>query len=525
MKFEDGQAVGIDLGTSYSAIAHLDEQGVPVVLENRHGQIITPSVLILGDGGQVQVGPTPEEMTEAAPERVITGIKRHIGETGFSLQHEGRRLTPELISAMILTRLKQDAEKTLETARNAVITVPYYFNEPRRLATRNAGRIAGFNVLDIINEPTAATLAWAWQKGELGNPDLPDIEKTLLVYDLGGGTFDVTLVRCTPSEFQVIATDGDTMLGGLDWTQRLTGYLAEQFEKKFGLDPRSEPDALKRLTIEAESAKREICLFGKSKVTVPFHHQKLHLEVDLTTFEHLTADLLQRTIDTTEFLLETGQVRPDQLDEVLLVGGSSAMPAVSARLKKLCRREPSRELNPQAAVAQGAAIHGAILQARSESGRGRMSEALRNRLRSVVMRDVNSHSLGVEITDPRQPSVKRNHIMIPRNSRLPVHVKQRFVTTTDNPRAIHVRLLEGDAPDSSACTFVGDFRLTSLPERLPKGSPVEIEYGFTERGQIQVLLRELTSQRQTRVEIAWNQGLNDSEIDVLTDLLSHFKCG
>lgn len=517
MKFEPGHTVGIDLGTSYSAIAMLEAEGVPVCLENAAGQLVTPSVVILGDGGQVTVGPAPDRIAEAPAGRVLIGIKRHMGDTSFALTHEGRRLTPELVSAMILTRLKQDAERIVKPVRNAVITVPYYFNEPRRQATRNAGRIAGYNVVDIINEPTAATLAYAWQKGELGHPDLPQIEKTILVYDLGGGTFDVTLVRYTPSEFHVVATDGDTMLGGLDWTQRLADWIRGEFERRTGINPAGDPMAMKRLLVEAEAAKRELTLFGKSKVSFACHGQSIDLPLTGQHFETLTADLLQRTRDTTEYLLDQARIAPTDLDEVLLVGGSSCMPAVSAMLEQICRRKPSRELNPQTAVAQGAAIHAAILQARQDEA-GAIATALRNRLRSVVMTDVNSHSLGVEIADPRQRGRQINHIMVPRNSRLPIHVKQRFVTTTDNPRSILIRLYEGETQDLAGCTFIGDFRLTGLPDELPKGSPVELIYGYSDRGHIRIQLRELTGNRQTEVAIDWNHGLSDEALDVLTRL-------
>ncbi|MFP6763794.1 MAG: Hsp70 family protein, partial [Planctomycetaceae bacterium] len=213
MEFEEGGTVGIDLGTSYSAVARLDEEGAATILENSQGRLVTPSVLILADEGHVIVGPSPERVAEEEPARVVSSIKRHMGDQNFELYHGERRLTPELISSLILTKLKQDAERQIKPIRNAVITVPHYFNEPRRQATRHAGRIAGLNVVDIINEPTAATLAYAWKQGELGDTGLPDNERTVLVYDLGGGTFDVTIVRYTPTVFTVLATDGDTMLG------------------------------------------------------------------------------------------------------------------------------------------------------------------------------------------------------------------------------------------------------------------------------------------------------------------------
>ncbi|MHC4875082.1 MAG: Hsp70 family protein [Planctomycetota bacterium] len=523
MKFLDGHTVGIDLGTSYSAIAHLDQQGNPAFLANANDSPITPSIVVLGDEGRVVVGPTPEVIAREDANRVVVGIKRDVGNPDYERYHEGRRLTPELISSMILMKLRKDAEKHIRPIANAVITVPYYFNEPKRQATRHAGRIAGLNVIDIINEPTAATLAYAWQKGELGNPDLPNQARTILVYDLGGGTFDVTVVQYTPTEFTVLGTDGDTMLGGLDWSRRIAEWLAAEFESQFGLNPLTEPMAEKALLIEAEAAKRDVSLFGQSTIEFEFRGQKLQKELKRSRFEELTLDLLQRTRDTTEFVLDQAKVDPTKLDEVLLIGGSTAMPAVAAMLKTLTGREPSSELNPQTAVAQGAAIHAAILQARHNAGKGVAAESLMRRLRSVTTKDVNSHSLGVEVTDPKNPKRKINHIMIPRNTLLPASTRRRFKTTTSNPRSIHVRLLEGEAPDVSSCTFVGDFRLIGLPKDLPKGSPVELVYGYDDLGHIHVTLKELTGNRAAHVDIAWSHGLDEQAIDALEKLAAGYK--
>lgn len=522
MKFEEGFTVGIDLGTSYSAIARLDDEGDPVMLENASGRPITPSIVILGEEGRVLVGASPERIAEEAPDRVISGIKREMGNPAFEREHEGRRLTPELISSMILTKLRQDAEAHIKPIRNAVITVPYYFNEPRRQATRHAGRIAGLNVVDIINEPTAATLAYAWQKGVLGNPDLPDEPRRIMVYDLGGGTFDVTLVEYTPTRFTVLGTDGDTMLGGLDWTERLADHVAQQFEKQFGLDPRSEPGSRKSLMIEGEAAKRELSLWGKSTVLFECHGQTLEQEIRRDRFEELTLDLLQRTRDTTEYVLDQAGLKVSELDDVIMVGGSTSMPAVSGMLEELTGRKASRDLNPQTAVAQGAAIHAAIIESQQSEGRGQAAEALQRRLRSVTTQDVNSHSLGVEVTNPQDGS-GANHIMIPRNSLLPARAKQRFVTTSSNPRSVHVRLLEGEATDVDACTFIGDFRLVGLPENLPKGSPVELHYAYDDRGHIHVVLKELSSRTAAQVEIAWSHGMDDNTIDALANLARAYR--
>lgn len=522
MKFLEGNTVGIDLGTSYSSLSMLDPDGNAMVVENSQGRPITPSVILLGDDGKVMIGPNPEVAADYPPERIVTAIKREMG-SNFAIMHEGRKLTPELLSSMILTKLKQDTEKRIGPIANAVITVPYYFNDPMRQATRHAGRIAGLNVIDIINEPTAATLCYAWQQNELGHPDKLKREKKVLVYDLGGGTFDVTLVKYTASDFNVVCTDGDTMLGGLDWTSRIADFVAEQFESEHGLDPRSESSSKQKLLIEAEAAKRELTLWPQT--TVQFEHRGKSVEVplDRKQFEDLTLDLLQRTQDTTEFVLDQAKLKAKELDEILLVGGSTSMPMVAAMLERTLNRKPCKDLNPHVAVAQGAAIHAAILEAKENAGRGNVGQAIRKRLQSITTTDVNSHSLGVELTDRDDRNKKLNHIMIPRNSRLPVQAKQRFVTTSDHPRSIHVRLLEGETLDVSGCTFIGDFRLNALPENLPKGSPVELTYAFDERGVINVKMKELTGNNKVELAIEWSHGLDEKSIDGLKVLAKQYK--
>ena len=267
-KFAEGQTVGIDLGTSYSAISRLGEDGNPEVINNSYDSPITASIVVLGDDGKILVGPPLDVLAQQDPKRVVVAIKREMGNPRFALHYQERRMTPELISSLILTKLKTDAEKKIGPIGNAVITVPYYFNEPKRAATKYAGKIAGLNVLDIINEPTAATLAYAWSKGEMGRFDVPDKSRTILVYDLGGGTFDVTVVKYTPTQFNVVATDGDTMLGGLDWTARILDFVSEKFSKQFGVDPRQDEKAKFALLRECEVAKRELSHWNKTTIEV-----------------------------------------------------------------------------------------------------------------------------------------------------------------------------------------------------------------------------------------------------------------
>ncbi|MEX0704762.1 MAG: Hsp70 family protein [Planctomycetales bacterium] len=509
MKLAAGHTVGIDLGTSYSALARLGDDGAPAVIRNAEGAPITPSVVLLGKDRRVTVGP-PAALTIAAPDRTVAAVKRQMGSPDFFQVYDGRKLTAEFISAMILKKLKQDAEREIGPIGNAVITVPYYFTDPSRRATVNAGRIAGLNVIDIVNEPTAATLAFAWMQGDLGRGDPAPREKTVLVYDLGGGTFDVTVVRCTPTTFAVAATDGDTLLGGLDWTRRIVDHAAAQFRGKFGTDPRGEPHALARLTEDCERVKRELSQHQRATVDVSFDGRTTTVGISRHEFEKLTADLLQRTQDTTRIVLELAGVTADELDEVLLVGGSTHIPAVLRMLKSVAGRDPSRALDPQLAVAQGAAIHAAILEAKATGSRGRIAQAVLKRLRSITTRDVNSHSLGVEISDLTSFAPRRNHIMVPRNSPLPIEIKRQFVTDTPNPEGIRVRLLEGEAADVRACTRVGDLRIANLPPDLPAGSPVEVTYRYDEQRRIHVTARELVGNNEAQVRIVW-EGISPTD--------------
>lgn len=523
MKFIDGQTVGVDLGTTYSAIAQLGADGKPRNLLNADGRNITPSVVLLGDDGQVVVGPSFERTSHEAPDHIVEAIKRQMGNKDFYVVYQNKKLTPEFISALILKKLKQDGEKSAGPIANAVVTVPYYFNDVRRKATQDAGRIAGLNVVDIINEPTAATLAYAWMKGELGRVDIKQESKTILVYDLGGGTFDVTVVKYTPTQFRVLATDGDVMLGGLDWTRRVVDHIAEQFQRKFGEDPRKDLDAIRSFTVECEDAKRALSTKTQVPISVYFKGKTLSVALTRTDFERMTADLLQRTRDTTELVMQQAGIQPKQLSEVVLVGGSTYMPAVEKMLAEVCQRQPSRELRPEEAVAQGAAIHAAILEARENRGSTKLAQTVIARLKAVQTQDINSHSLGVKVSDPESRDRKINHIMIPRNTPIPFSVTQRFVTNSPNQRSIHVFILEGDASDPDACTQIGDFRVVDLPANLPSGSPVEVTYSYDANGRIHAVAKELTGNRKANTEIVRDMGLTESNVDAFELLARDYR--
>lgn len=523
MEIQDGQTVGIDLGTTYSAIAQLDTEGNPVAVENAEGKTITPSVVILSEEGKVIVGPTFERMSIENPRNIVEAIKRQMGNKDFFIVYQDKKLTPEFLSALIIKKLKQDAEKNIGPIANAVITVPYYFNDVRRKATQDAGKIAGLNVIDIINEPTAATLAYAWQKGHLGRPDAFEGEQTIMVYDLGGGTFDVTVVRYTATTFKVLATDGDVMLGGLDWSRRIVDHIAEEFHKKHELDPREDPETLMQLTQECEQAKRD--LSERAQIPISAYYKGKNVTIALTRgdFERLTGDLMQRTRDTTELVMQQAGVGKGELDELVLVGGSTYMPVVETMLKDVTGLEPSRDVSPEEAVSQGAAIHAAILETRATGGDSRLGKAVINRLRSVSATDVNSHSLGVKISDPQDKSRKINHIMIPKNSSLPVEVKQKFKTNSANQQRVHVCVLEGDASDPDACTTIGDFRIVNLPANLPAGSPVEITYSYDKNGRFSATAVELTGNVAAKTEIVRDSGLTNENVDAFQNLASDYQ--
>jgi molecular chaperone DnaK len=523
MKILEGQTVGVDLGTTYSAIAQLQKDGEASSLHNADGKTITPSVVLLGSDGKVIVGPTFERMSLEKPDNIVEAIKRQMGNKDFFVVYQGKKLTPEFISALILKKLKQDAEKEVGPITNAVITVPYYFNDVRRKATQDAGRIAGLNVIDIINEPTAATLAYAWEMKELGAVGGNGKEKTILVYDLGGGTFDVTVVRYNGTNFKVLATDGDVMLGGLDWSRRIVDQVAEQFEKKFSIDPRTDPETMMQLTNECEQAKRELSSKAQAPINVYFQGKSLTISLTRGDFEKLTGDLMQRTRDTTELVMQQAGVGIGELDEVVLVGGSTHMPIVTNMLREVTGKEPSRKVDPEEAVAKGAAIHAAILEAKATGGASRLAQTVNQRLRNVSMVDVNSHSLGLQINDPNNRERKINHIMIPKNTSIPYSIKQRFVTNTPNQQRIHICVLEGDAIDPAACTLIGDFRVFNLPANLPAQSPVEVAISYDKNGRISVKAKELTSNAEAQTEIVRDSGLEESGVTAFESLAAGYS--
>jgi molecular chaperone DnaK len=493
--------IGIDLGTTFCAVATLDERGRPVTVPNRDGDVLTPSAIFLAPDGSAVIGQSALDMQLEQPERVAALVKRRMGLPDFGHDVAGRHFRPETLSAVILKKLALDSELALGPLDGCVITVPAYFDDTRRKATMDAGKIAGLNVLDIIDEPSAAALAYSVQ----GNGAL-ESARTVLVYDLGGGTFDVTLVKLGRKRFQVLAIEGDVRLGGKDWDDRLADWAADRFRREHGADPRDDPQSAAMLQAAAERAKRALSKVEQASVTVAHDGHRLTLPVSRVEFETLTRDLLVRTRLTTQQVLAQAGLSWSQVDKVLMVGGSTHMPATGRMLAELTGQEPDRSLAVSEVVARGAAVHAGIRAARAN--RERQATAATD-LADVVEISVNAHSLGVEA---RKGEERINHKLVAKNTQLPAVAEQVYFTVADNQTRVRVRILQGEAHQAEACIPVGECWIDGLPPNLPKGSPVRVRCGVAANGRIEVTATDLASGRAATAAIHRPGGLTDDQL-------------
>jgi molecular chaperone DnaK len=509
-----GKLVGIDLGTTFSAIATLDDRGQAVTLPNRDGDMLTPSAVLLTEDGAV-VGQAARDVALEQPDRVATLIKRRMGHAAYGRPVAGREFRPETLSAIILRKLVQDAERRIGPVRKAVITVPAYFDDTRRKATKDAGRIAGLDVLDILDEPTAAALAYSFQPPPGGRdlkPELvlPGKQQTVLVYDLGGGTFDVTLVRLSQRRFEAIAIEGDVRLGGKDWDDRIVDHVAAQFEKTHGADPRTDALSLAALTAAAERAKRTLSKVSQTSITCTHAGKVLTVPLSRRELEALTRDLLTRTRLTTQQLLRQAGLGWDKVDRVLLVGGSTHMPMTGHMLRDLSGQEPDSSLAVSEVVARGAALHAGIVAARAGEEDGLMLDAdVREALGQIVEINVNSHSLGIEV---KQRQDRVNDILIPKNTQLPTAASRVYRTVVENQQRVRVKVLQGEAHQADACISIGECWIEGLPPNLPKASPIQVRCGCGSNGLIDVMALDMTSGKMARAEIHRSSGLTDEEV-------------
>jgi molecular chaperone DnaK len=500
-----GKLVGIDLGTTFSAIATLDERGQPVTLPNRDGELLTPSAVLI-DGKDAVVGQPGLDVFQEQPDRVATLVKRRMGHADYGRPVGGRDFRPETLSAIIIKKLVQDAELRLGPIRRAVITVPAYFDDTRRKATHDAGRIAGLDVLDILDEPGAAALAYSFQCRRSNPAD----EQTILVYDLGGGTFDVTLVRLSLNRFQTLAIEGDVRLGGKDWDDRLVKLVADMFEQEHHSDPRTDPQSLATLQASAERAKRTLSKLNQATITCTHAGKVLTVPVTRNAFEDVTRDLLMRTRLTTQQVLRQAGLSWDRVERVLLVGGSTHMPMTRHMLQDLTGKPPDNTLAVSEVVARGAALHCGIVSAHQtpveEAG---LDDSARDLLAQVVEISVNAHGLGVEV---RQGTERINDILIPKNTQLPTAASRVYRTVADNQARVRVKVLQGDARASEACIAIGECWIEDLPAGLPRGAPVQVRCGVGANGLVEVLALDMTSGKMVRTTLRRSSGLSDEEI-------------
>jgi molecular chaperone DnaK len=479
--------IGIDLGTTNSCVAVL-EGGEPKVIPNPEGNRTTPSVVAFKNGER-QVGEVAKRQSITNP-NTIQSVKRHMG-TDHKVKAEDKEYTPQEVSAMILQYLKGYAEDYLgEKVTRAVITVPAYFNDAERQATKDAGRIAGLEVERIINEPTAAALAYGLDK--------MDQDQTILVYDLGGGTFDVSILELGDGVFEVKSTAGDNRLGGDDFDQLLMDYLVTEFKKDNGIDLSKDKMAMQRLKDAAEKAKKDLSGVTSTQVSLPFitagESGPLHLEITLsrTKFDELTASLVERTMVPTRQALKDADLTPAQIDKVILVGGSTRIPAVQEAIKKETGKDPHRGVNPDEVVAMGAAVQGGVLT---------------GDVKDVVLLDVTPLSLGIETMGNVFTK------LIERNTTIPTSKSQTFSTAADNQPAVDIHVLQGERPMSADNKTLGRFQLADIPPAQRGVPQIEVTFDIDKNGIVTVKAKDLGTQKEQNITIQSNTALTDEEID------------
>ncbi len=490
-------AIGIDLGTTFSAIAKLDPSGAVMTLVNAEGDRTTPSVALF-EGGQAIVGKEALKAISTEANSIALCAKRDMGSKVFHQAIENKQYPPEVIEAFILNKLRNDAAAQVGHVSKVVITVPAYFDEVRRKATQDAGYMAGFEVLDIINEPTAAALAFGYQHGLLGKNSAPE---NILVYDLGGGTFDVTIMRVCGSEFTTLATDGDVQLGGFDWDNRLVDFIADKFVSEFYADPREDICARGKLWRECEDAKRTLSLRQKASITCDYQGLSKRYEVTRDEFIQMTQDLLDRTRFTTVQTLNAAGLQWSDITRVLLVGGSSRMPMVREMLRQVTGQEPDTSAAADEAVAMGAAIHAGNILALSAGNPP-----------SFQIRNVNSHSLGVIGMDPAT-RLPRVGVLIPRNTKLPARIRRKFKTQKNNQRSLLVQIVEGESSSPDNCTFIGCCKIPDFPPNLPAGTEVHVIFQYSPDGRLKVEVQIPEANTEISQEFTRENNLSKTLLD------------